>query len=220
MNITGLPEWAEDRTIENYDPTFNGDAELVETLREAAICGKWIGLCSPQTGRGKTHLAIASMRIAAAKGGASFITVLTHRDGERCNGTKQMDGCGVLCMEEHVTREISVCRPNPEAWIFIRGDRLANQLAMAGIGFDARFEYYASHNLLMDELGRNMATKDKQELVQMLIYELYDRGKQLIFTAPYARENLPIDPSILDRMREGMVVNLAAGQSHRKTRKE
>lgn len=104
---------------------------------------------------------------------------------------------------------------------FERADVLAHKLEKAGVGFKEQFEEYTSYRCLcMDELGRNLQRGDRLELTQMVIYKLFDHGHKLIFTSPLTIKEFEalFDGSIIDRMNEGLVVELSRGRSYRQSR--
>lgn len=211
MDFQDMPAWARDCSFENYDVSFNDDAVLADELRAAATARKWIGLCSPQTGRGKTHLALGAARVAAEAGAMKLCGFqMIHDDNAVCPSYHRG------CQKYHRSVEVHERRPDFDRWIFIRGDKLTNALAMAGISFEEKLEYYSTHNLIIDEFGRNIADKARSDLLYTLVCEMYDRGSIIIATIPYLRAAMPFDASILDRMKEGFIRDLPAGKSYRR----
>ena len=209
-----VPTWGINCTLVNYDTSFNNDDKVVNDIRTATDMGKWIGICSPIPGRGKTHLAIGAM-------GRSWFSHIKstwertkpyHEDNTVC--TDQFD-----CSKKHSYRkETYIERYEEDDYFFTRADIMLDELAMAGISLKEGFKFYSTKRcLLLDEIGRNTMNKNKLELLQTVIYEIYDQQRQLIFTSPFTIKTLSgiLDGSILDRMNEGLIIELPKGNSYR-----
>ena len=187
------PVWAQEKEVEfaNYDAALNNDESLVEQLREAAKDRQWIGIVGRQPGRGKTHLAIASMLRS------------WYYD---------------LCPSNYYGEANMLVTREPDTYQFRRADVALQELAMSGIRFRELHGGLTNLRCLcLDEIGRNM-TGLRADIFYALTGEFYDNGGQLIWTAPDTKAGLMdghIDGAFLDRAHEGLIVELLGGKSQR-----
>lgn len=238
MNV---PDWGLNATLQTYDATLNSDQQIVESIRAACEkCGD-VGILSPSTGRGKTHLAIGAMGLSwylniiktETRFKYGFISGWTDKEADELFKDKynitfdeapdEQRKEGVKFMRDNPKLETIYIREQAESYHFVRADFMSHQLEKAGFKFEELYNQYTSYSCLcLDELGRNLERGDRLELTQMVIYELYDKGKQLIFTSPLTKAGLInlFDGSIIDRMSEGLMIELPAGKSYRQNRKD
>ena len=202
LYMMGAPSWAIDAGcgLSTYDTAFQGDEARVEAIREAAKDARWIGVVGRSPGRGKTHLAIGA--------------ALDSWWHDLCDG-------GVL-ESRNSEKSVRIAKSrDPKTYRFVRADVLLQRLVMAGISYsDLHDEFAALHCLLLDEVGRNM-TGQRADIFYALTGDIYDRGGQLIWTAPFSKAELPtvLDGAFLDRANEGLIIELPLGKSYRRSEK-
>ena len=186
------PRWAIDAEVGilTFDAAINGDEARVEAIKQATKERKWIGIVGRSPGRGKTHLGLGALWASWY-----YDLRLSYYNDDVPYGESRA----------------------PHTYRFARADVLLQKMVMAGISYDELHEEAAGFRCLMlDEVGRNM-NGQRADIFYALTGDIYDRGGQLIWTAPFTKLELTekLDGAFLDRANQGLIVELPPGKSYR-----
>ena len=187
-------------SFHNYRSEYNNDTKLIEQIIQSAKELRWLIICSPVSGRGKSHLAVAAMRLSY------------HHDQHPVRRNKEVN------FEQAFLDPITMTSYPPKAYRFLSVRRTGQELAMAGVGLPKMLDSLLNHKrcLLLDELG--LEPDSAISRIELILEDVFNSRGQIIATTPLtpeqliARYNLSIIRRIEDR---GEIISLPGGQTFR-----